>query len=43
MNRLILYGWGFKAPISKKELRAIKYFKRLNLRKSIEYKNEEYD
>jgi hypothetical protein len=43
MNRLILYGWGFRTPISKNELIANKYFKRLSLRKSIDYKNEEYD
>lgn len=32
MNRLILYGWGFRTPISKNELLNIRIAKRQNKR-----------
>jgi len=39
MNRLILYGWGFKAPTSKNELLNIRIAKRQNKRLK-NYKHE---
>jgi hypothetical protein len=43
MNKAKLQRWGMNFPLSKFQIKAIKYLKRLNLRKSIDYKNEEYD
>jgi hypothetical protein len=40
MNKAKLQRWGMNFPLSKIQVKVSKYLKRLNLRKSIEYKNE---
>lgn len=43
MNKAKLQRWGMNFTLSKFQVKVIKHLKRLNFKKPIEYKNEEYD